>query len=148
MRAAAAFLLASVVMTGCSQFWMLPPRPDGSYRQSIAVDEPVPAAVHDTHFPNRKDLFMGKPDSPVQVRIRRMPNIPTRLGPVHAKLEIWAVVEVDGTVSDVAVAKSSGKPEVDDLYAKAVRTWSFSPAQVNGRAVAYEVGQAFVLQLD
>ena len=77
-----------------------------------------------------------------------MPNIPARLGPLHAELLVWAVVEIDGTVRDVVVGKSSGNPEVDALYVKALRNWTFSPAQAGGHAVAQQVGQTFLLRLD
>ena len=74
--------------------------------------------------------------------------VPAGLGPLHGDFLVWAVVEIDGTVRDVVVGKSSGKPEVDALYVNAVRTWTFSPAQLDGRAVAHQVGQMFLLRLD
>ena len=80
--------------------------------------------------------------------VQYMAAVPAGLGPLHADLLVWAVVEIDGTVRDVVVGKSSGKPEVDALYVNAVRTWTFSPAQLDGRAVAHQVGQMFLLRLD
>lgn len=57
--------------------------------------------------------------------VQYMAAVPAGLGPLHADLLVWAVVEIDGTVRDVVVGKSSGKPEVDALYVNAVRTGRF-----------------------
>lgn len=141
-------VMATAAFAGCSQIWILPPPVDGSYRQTIEVDSARPSSPASNHFVDRNDLFRGTPDSPAQIRIRRMPNIPARLGPLHAELLVWAVVEIDGTVRDVVVGKSSGNPEVDALYVMALRNWTFSPAQAGGHAVAQQVGQTFLLRLE
>jgi TonB family protein len=146
-RRSLACVIVSVALAGCSQIWILPPNPPGSYKQSIAIVDPTPSSEKSPEFPDSSVPTKGTQDTPPKVRIRYMPNVPMNLGPIHARLELCPVVEIDGTVRDVEVTKSSRRPEVDALYVKAVRTWSFSPAQKDGHAVVQKVCQAFALEL-
>jgi protein TonB len=44
-------------------------------------------------------------------------------------------ISADGTVSDVAVAKSSGYPDLDEAATPCVSTWKYKPAEQNGQPV-------------
>jgi TonB family protein len=141
-------VLASAAFAGCSQVWTLPVKSDGTYNQSIDIVGAAHSSSGSSHFPHRKDLAKRKPDSPARIRIRRMPNVPLNMGPLDAELELWAVVEIDGTAREVVVGKSTGNPGVDDLYVNAVRNWSFAAAQVGGMPVAQQIRQVFTIKLE
>ena len=54
------------------------------------------------------------------------------LGPVALRV----LVEADGSVSQVAAVSRSGLPWLDQAIQRAVRTWTFRPAEVDGEPVA------------
>jgi TonB family protein len=53
---------------------------------------------------------------------------------------IW-VIEADGTVSNVRVAKSSGKPKFDELMVEMIKESIFSPSTKGGRKVRMMTSQ-------
>lgn len=49
---------------------------------------------------------------------------------------LQVAVGADGRASDVAIARSSGHPLLDQAALQAVMSWIFDPARIAGRAVA------------
>lgn len=49
---------------------------------------------------------------------------------------IWLMVNTDGSVSDVRVARSSGHEMLDEAAIRCAASWRYRPALENGRAVA------------
>jgi TonB family protein len=64
--------------------------------------------------------------------------------PAYACLE--AVVQVDGTLTDVKVVKSSGTAMTTEALA-AVREWRYVPATRNGVAIPYPINIAFTMTM-
>lgn len=76
-----------------------------------------------------------------------MPDLPTNLGPLDSRLEIWVVVEADGVVRESVLTVSCGNREIDQLYEAAVRNWSYTPALIAGKPVAQQARQVFNIKL-
>jgi TonB family protein len=64
--------------------------------------------------------------------------------PAYACLE--AVVQVDGTLKDVKVVKTSGTAMTTEALA-AVRQWKYMPATRNGVAIPYPISIAFTMTM-
>ena len=65
---------------------------------------------------------------------------------LQGQVDLDFVVVRDGTVSEARVVRSLS-PELDEQALKAIREWSFTPAQLNGRPVAVRCGAQFVFTL-
>lgn len=144
-------VLAFLCMTlGACNTYVLPPPQPGMFKQDIAVSDDVPRPTAMTTreaFPARTDLPTKKPDQPANVKRRYMPALPMSVASIEARIELFFVIEADGTVKDVKVLRSSGRTELDDLYVDAVRNWKYTPAKFNGRDVPQAVHQAFQVNL-
>ena len=58
------------------------------------------------------------------------------------------IVNIDGSVSDVVVASSSGAPRLDAAAIAAVSTWRYHPATQGGTVVAYRVNAMLRFRLN
>lgn len=133
-------------LAGCGH---VPPSPAVDvYTQKIDVGQPTGNLSAHAEFPHRTDVLRGKADVNADVTRRYMPELPLALGPVDVHIRLVLVVETDGSVREVKVLRSSGRPELDELYSNAVRTWKFSPAKSGGKSVAQAVHQPFRVKLD
>jgi protein TonB len=56
-----------------------------------------------------------------------------------ARVRLRVLVRDDGTVGDVTIAVSSGRPDLDAAAAAAARGWRFQPARRDGAAIASAV---------
>ncbi|MDD2762514.1 MAG: energy transducer TonB [Opitutaceae bacterium] len=80
------------------------------------------------------------------VLYRIPPTIPSRFtrGGKSLRTTLLLVINTDGTVGDVRVAKSSGEPEVDAIVVENVKAWGFSPAIKRGKKVRCLLMQPFI----
>ena len=147
MQPSKLLLLCCTALVGCNPALVVPPGYSATYQQSVEIAENARPIAAKNYFPHRSDLARHRPDSPAQVRIRYMPEIPLNFGPLDSELEVWFVVEVDGVVRESILAVSCGKKEVDDLYVAAVRSWKFSPAEIDGKPIAQQTRQPFRIKL-
>jgi protein TonB len=89
------------------------------------------------------------PDSPPRLDtsgVNMQPNYPEG-STASGSPEVLAAVRDNGTVSKVAIAKSSGSSALDSAAANAVMHWKFIPAMdhgepVSGKAIVQVVFQA------
>jgi TonB family protein len=58
------------------------------------------------------------------------------------------VVNIDGTVGDVRLLKSSQDGDFDEVIMATIREWRFSPAVRKGRKVRCWVEQAITVKVD
>ncbi|MFA5056887.1 MAG: energy transducer TonB [Opitutaceae bacterium] len=74
------------------------------------------------------------------------PAIPARFtrGGKSLRATLLLVINTDGTVGDIRVAKSSGEPEVDAIVVENIKTWGFSPAIKRGKKVRCLLMQPFI----
>jgi hypothetical protein len=72
--------------------------------------------------------------------MREWPDIPAALQQKYSQRQvvIYAIVDNEGKVSQVAVKKTPDK-RVSDPIARALAKWVFRPAQVNGQPTAVKV---------
>lgn len=138
----------AILLAGCA-LNVIPVPQTGAYRQEVALGrEALPVKRLDRPlFPHRTDLLKQKPDKNAMVLVRFMPSIPLTYGPVDGAIDIRLIIEADGSVHDAEVASSCGRPEIDDLYAAAVRRWVYSPAMLDGKPVPQLVRQPFLVNL-
>ncbi len=61
----------------------------------------------------------------------------------HADVVLTLTVDVDGHVSKVDVAQSSGAPDLDEAAVVAARQWTFTPAMRDGKPVASRIKLPF-----
>jgi TonB family protein len=102
-------------------------------------------AVSPQHVYQRTEV-----DNPPVVLFRAVPPISQRLFGDSAELRITLlfVVEPDGAITNVRVAKSSGIPDVDTIVTENVQhEWGFAPATKKGRKVRCLLEQLFRIQL-
>ena len=142
--AIAASLLSS--LAGCG--FVPPPPPVEMYAQKIDVGQPRGSVSAHAEFPHRTDVLRGKADVIPAVIRRTMPELPQTIGPVDVEILFVLVVETDGSVREVKLLRSSGRPELDELYANALRSWQFTPGKSGGRSVAQAAHQLFRVKLD
>jgi len=80
------------------------------------------------HLSTITDAKAGKRDGPLY---------PSNLARSH--IEGWTqasyIVEPDGSVSNVIITNSSGYKSFERATIKAIKTWKFTPAQENGKAI-------------
>lgn len=110
--------LASLVLLAlaCSSTQSAPARPEGQHPES----------------PSGADESVTRP-----IVIQRVEPDATKFSHVHRKagtVLLEALVEADGSVSEVRVVKSL-HPEIDPVAADAVRQWRFRPGTRKGQPV-------------
>lgn len=74
-----------------------------------------------------------KPQAIVQVK-PRYPDIVRRAG-IEGQVVVKALVDIDGSIIDVQILKSSGNQMLDEEAMAAARKWKFSPAKQRDRFV-------------
>ncbi len=72
---------------------------------------------------------------------RNPPRYPkTAVSSNHEGTSILQIdVDAEGNIASIAVAISSGYPEIDDAAMAAAKTWSYLPAIINGKAAVGSV---------
>ena len=58
------------------------------------------------------------------------------------------IVQPDGSVSDIRIARSSGHPRLDAAAQKALRNIKLQPATCHGKPIAVRIHQSFVFKID
>ena len=89
-------------------------------------------------------------DQPPTAIVRVAPTVPGHLfGDARSlRVDLLLLIEPNGTVSSVRVARSSGKPEFDAIVAQTVKEdWEFTPAIRRGRQVRCLAQQPFRVSL-
>jgi TonB family protein len=102
-------------------------------------------AVSPQHVYQRTEV-----DNPPVVLFRAAPPISQRLFGDSAELRITLlfVVEPDGAITNVHVAKSSGIQDVDTIVIESVQNdWGFAPATKKGKKVRCIMEQPFIFKL-
>ncbi|HEX7319008.1 MAG TPA: TonB family protein [bacterium] len=61
---------------------------------------------------------------------------------------IKALIDLDGSVLDIKITKSSGYPKLDSTAIELVRQWKFYPAKQNGKPVRVWIGAPVKFKLD
>jgi protein TonB len=74
-----------------------------------------------------------KPQPMVQAR-PRYPDLARKAG-IEGQTVVKALVDVDGSVMDVQILKSSGNQMLDEAALTAARNWKFSPAKQRDKFV-------------
>lgn len=109
-------------------------------------DSPAPVAVLPRQRPEPRKLQIIAIQPPQRVGTdRTSPSFTSSPPPTYPTIAIqskWegtvllrVYIDVNGAVSEVQVARSSGFPVLDGAAVNAVRRWSGSPATLDGRAV-------------
>ena len=57
------------------------------------------------------------------------------------------IVQPDGSVSDIRIARSSGHPRLDAAAVRSLRQAKFQPATCHGKPIAVRIHQSFVFEL-
>ena len=89
-------------------------------------------------------------DYPPTVLFRAVPPVPHRLfgDATELRVTLLFVVEPNGAITSVRVAKSSGIPDVDAIVTDSVQNdWGFAPATKKGKKVRCILEQPFRIQL-
>lgn len=86
-----------------------------------------------------------KPQPLVQVK-PKYPPLPRRAG-IEGQTVIKALVDIDGSIMDVQILKSSGNQMLDEEAIKAARKWKFSPAKQRDKFVRVYVSIPITFRL-
>ncbi len=89
-------------------------------------------------------------DNPPTILFRAAPVIPQRLfrDVSELRMTLLFVVETNGVITNVRVAKPSGVAEADAIVTETVQNdWGFTPASKKGRKVRCMLEQPFVFKL-
>jgi TonB family protein len=89
-------------------------------------------------------------DNPPTVLFRAVPAITRRFFGESTELRVTLlfVVEPNGAITNVRIAKSSGIPEVDTIVAESVQNdWGFAPASKKGKKVRCFLQEQIRIQL-
>lgn len=110
----------------------------------IRVPGTAGAAGDEDDFVNLNEV--DQPPTPVT---RMSPHYPRRLlsQRVEGRVIVRAVVNVDGSVTDLSVAETSGHRPLDDAAMEALERWKFKPALQNGEMVRAPVLQPFTFRV-
>jgi len=96
------------------------------------------------------DSVDGVANGPVVLHGNRPPEYPpeARRRGQSGRVVLRVTIETDGTVSEAMIARSSGYEALDAAALRAVRTWKFTPAHVDGAAIrsGADVPVEFVLR--
>ena len=57
-------------------------------------------------------------------------------------------VQMDGSISDIRIARSSGYPRLDTAAVRSLRQAKFQPATCHGKPIAMRIHQSFVFKID
>ena len=57
------------------------------------------------------------------------------------------IVQPDGSVSDIRIARSSGHPRLDFVAQRNLRNTKFQPATCHGKPIAMRIRQPFIFEL-
>ena len=57
------------------------------------------------------------------------------------------IVQPDGSISDIRIARSSGHRRLDTAAQKALRNTKFQPATCHGKPIAMRIRQPFIFEL-
>ena len=57
------------------------------------------------------------------------------------------IVQPDGSVSDIRIARSSGHPRLDAAAVRSLRQAKFQPATCHGKPIAMQIHQSFTFEL-
>ena len=58
------------------------------------------------------------------------------------------IVQPDGSVSDIRIARSSGHPRLDAAAVRSLRRAKFQPATCHGKPIAVRIHQSFIFKID
>ena len=58
------------------------------------------------------------------------------------------IVQPDGSVSDIRIARSSGHPRLDAAAQRNLRQAKFQPATCHGKPIAVRIHQSFIFKID
>lgn len=108
----------------------LPPPP------AVTITAP-PRAALSLAFDPRRIFQRSEVDQRPFVVERSNPYVPrtVRGSADSLSVTLLCVINADGTVGSVNLARSSGKPRFDELMAEELREWKFFPAIKDGRKV-------------
>lgn len=90
---------------------------------------------------------VDKPPFPIS---RVEPSVPSRVLGENRKRSVVVlfVVDMRGVVGSIRVLRSSDDADFDEIVAKAVSEWTFSPAIKKGKAVRCMIQQQITVQLE
>jgi TonB family protein len=122
--------------------------------KKVAKVSPKPSPV-DKNRPESKPRSLPKvtrskgPSRPASVLRRYQPGYPqsARRDKVEGRVMLDVQINSNGRVGSVRVITSSGSPVLDSTAIAAVKRWSFSPAQKEGRPVSSQVHVPFRFSL-
>jgi TonB family protein len=87
-------------------------------------------------------------DQVPNVLFREPPEVPNDIAGNAAMLvtTLMAIVDADGSIGSVRVARSSGNPKFDTLMVKNIKEWGFSPAMKAGKRVRCLIEQDIIVR--
>lgn len=115
------------------------------------ADSPPKSAPEQKTRPNNKPRSVPRatrskgPSRPARVLRRYEPGYPesARRDKAEGRVMLDVQINSNGRVGSVRVLSSSGSPVLDSTAISAVKRWSFSPAQENGKPVSSQVHVPF-----
>jgi TonB family protein len=72
-------------------------------------------------------------DAPQLLFQSPLPALPASIQKLPSEISLAVFVQVNGTVEQVRISKSSGSNEWDSLAVMTIKQWRFSPARMNGK---------------
>jgi protein TonB len=119
-----------------------PTRPEAKPEPVVAERRPKEISKPERHRPITRQKVTPKlvakgPSYPAKVLRRYQPAYPrsARRAGVEGRVTLSVQVRADGRVGLVRVSLSSGSAALDSAAISAIKRWSFSPEQKNGKAV-------------
>jgi TonB family protein len=87
-------------------------------------------------------------DQVPRVLFREPPEVPGYIAKDAEMLvtTLMAIIDADGSIGSVRVARSSGNPTFDGLMAKNIMEWGFSPAMKGGKRVRCLIEQDIIVR--
>lgn len=119
-----------------------PTRPEAKPEPVVAERRPKEISKPERRRPTTRQNVTPKlvakgPSYPAKVLRRYQPAYPrsARRAGVEGRVTLSVQVQADGRVGSVRVSLSSGSAALDSAAISAIKRWSFSPEQKNGKSV-------------